>query len=218
LGDNYNGCGKREPCGELKKEDPVASSSIHGQIITMPGLVDDEITSDANVEKSQVSHPEVTASDTVGCRSGNKEPHVESKKEEPVVSSSIEGKNITLPSLVEDEITSDAKVEKHQLSRSEITALVTVCCSSDTTAVQGEIDSVCDSNGSMAGPLNFDDFNTAEEMEVLGLERLKTELQIRGLKCGGSLTERAARLFLLKTTPLEKLHKKHFAKSKDLGK
>ena len=55
-------------------------------------------------------------------------------------------------------------------------------------------------------------------LQVLGLERLKNELQTRGLKCGGSLTERAARLFLLKTTPLEKLHKKHFAKSKDLGK
>ncbi|PPD68406.1 hypothetical protein GOBAR_DD34718 [Gossypium barbadense] len=34
-------------------------------------------------------------------------------------------------------------------------------------------------------PLNFDDFNSPQEMEVLGLERLKSELQARGLKCGG---------------------------------
>uniref|UniRef100_A0A803M4U5 Sde2 N-terminal ubiquitin domain-containing protein n=2 Tax=Chenopodium quinoa TaxID=63459 RepID=A0A803M4U5_CHEQI len=61
-------------------------------------------------------------------------------------------------------------------------------------------------------PLNFDDFNSAAEMEVLGLERLKSELQTRGLKCGGTLQERAARLFLLKTTPLEKLPKKLLAK------
>ncbi|KAL4562623.1 hypothetical protein LXL04_026651 [Taraxacum kok-saghyz] len=57
-------------------------------------------------------------------------------------------------------------------------------------------------------PLNFDKFNSAVEMEVLGLERLKCELQERGLKCGGTLQERAARLFLLKTTPIDKLPKK----------
>lgn len=61
-------------------------------------------------------------------------------------------------------------------------------------------------------PLNFDEYNSAAEMEVLGMEMLKSELQTRGLKCGGTLQERAARLFLLKTTPLEKLPKKLFAK------
>ncbi|XP_076888552.1 uncharacterized protein LOC143539008 [Bidens hawaiensis] len=61
-------------------------------------------------------------------------------------------------------------------------------------------------------PLNFDELNSASELEVLGLERLKTELQERGLKCGGTLQERAARLYLLKTTPLEKLPKKLLTK------
>ncbi|KAL5061279.1 hypothetical protein RYX36_032883 [Vicia faba] len=61
-------------------------------------------------------------------------------------------------------------------------------------------------------PLNFDAFNSAAELEVLGLEKLKTELQSRGLKCGGTLQERAARLFLLKSTPLDKLPKKLLAK------
>lgn len=61
-------------------------------------------------------------------------------------------------------------------------------------------------------PLNFDEFNLAAEMEVLGLERLKSELQARGLKCGGTLQERAARLFMLKSTPIEKIPKKLLAK------
>ncbi|CAN6969679.1 hypothetical protein IGI04_032904 [Brassica rapa subsp. trilocularis] len=61
-------------------------------------------------------------------------------------------------------------------------------------------------------PLNFDDFNSAKDMEVMGMERLKTELQSRGLKCGGTLQERAARLFLLKSTPIDKLPKKLLAK------
>lgn len=60
--------------------------------------------------------------------------------------------------------------------------------------------------------LNFDEFNSSKEMEVLGMERLKSELQARGLKCGGTLQERAARLFLLKTTPVELLPKKLLAK------
>ncbi|XP_058225641.1 uncharacterized protein LOC131334567 [Rhododendron vialii] len=61
-------------------------------------------------------------------------------------------------------------------------------------------------------PLNYDEFNSAAELEALGMERLKSELQSRGLKCGGTLQERAARLFLLKTTPLEMLPKKLLAK------
>ncbi|CAJ1961286.1 unnamed protein product [Sphenostylis stenocarpa] len=61
-------------------------------------------------------------------------------------------------------------------------------------------------------PLNFDAFNNSAELEVFGLERLKSELQSRGIKCGGTLQERAARLFLLKSTPLDKLPKKLLAK------
>uniref|UniRef100_A0A0D9V468 Uncharacterized protein n=1 Tax=Leersia perrieri TaxID=77586 RepID=A0A0D9V468_9ORYZ len=61
-------------------------------------------------------------------------------------------------------------------------------------------------------------YSSAAELEVLGMEKLKLELQTRGLKCGGTLQERAARLFLLKTTPLEKLPKKLFAKPSGGGK
>ncbi|KAH7682329.1 Ubiquitin-like protein [Dioscorea alata] len=61
-------------------------------------------------------------------------------------------------------------------------------------------------------PLNLENFNSAAELESLGMERLKTELQAKGLKCGGTLSERAVRLFLLKTTPLDKLPKKLFAR------
>ena len=43
------------------------------------------------------------------------------------------------------------------------------------------------------------------------MERLKSELQGHGLKCGGTLQERAAMLFLLKSTPLDKLPKKLLA-------
>jgi len=61
-------------------------------------------------------------------------------------------------------------------------------------------------------PLNLEEFNSLAELEVLGMEKLKFELKSWGLKCGGTLQERAVRLFLLKTTPLEKLPKKLLAK------
>ncbi|KAF1782263.1 Sde2 N-terminal domain [Phytophthora cactorum] len=43
-------------------------------------------------------------------------------------------------------------------------------------------------------PIDLMKFETVESLEALGLERLKQELSRRDLKCGGNLTERAARL------------------------
>ncbi|WOK94912.1 hypothetical protein Cni_G03617 [Canna indica] len=65
---------------------------------------------------------------------------------------------------------------------------------------------------SMEEPFDFNKYNSAEELEALGIEVLKAMLQKHGLKCGGTLQQRASRLFLLKTTPLEKLPKKLLAK------
>eukprot|EP00887_Chlorella_sp_A99_P000024 scaffold16.g24.t1 len=61
-------------------------------------------------------------------------------------------------------------------------------------------------------PVDLAEFGSAAELEAVGMGRLKAELQRRGLKCGGNLQQRAARLFLLKSTPLEQLDKKHLAK------
>lgn len=54
------------------------------------------------------------------------------------------------------------------------------------------------------------------EKEVSG-DELKSELARLGLKCGGTVSDRAARLFLTKDTPLENLPAKVFAKKKGVG-
>ena len=54
-------------------------------------------------------------------------------------------------------------------------------------------------------------FADAAALEALGLDALKAELASRGLKCGGTLAERAARLFLLKHATLAQLDAKHKA-------
>jgi hypothetical protein len=46
--------------------------------------------------------------------------------------------------------------------------------------------------------LNSDDYKIYENIEKLGNERLKVELMKRGLKCGGTLQERAKRLYSIR--------------------
>ncbi|GLE10394.1 hypothetical protein PINS_up022495 [Pythium insidiosum] len=47
-------------------------------------------------------------------------------------------------------------------------------------------------------PLDLDKFKTSAELEALGLDALKAELQRRKLKCGGTLEQRAQRLLTVR--------------------
>ncbi|XP_059501143.1 splicing regulator SDE2 [Stegostoma tigrinum] len=55
-------------------------------------------------------------------------------------------------------------------------------------------------------------FNSAEELQCLGLDRLKSELMALGLKCGGTLQERAARLYSVKGLSKDQIDPALFAK------
>ncbi|KAI3939663.1 hypothetical protein MKW92_037724, partial [Papaver armeniacum] len=57
-----------------------------------------------------------------------------------------------------------------------------------------------ENNSDLENPLDWDDFDSAVEIQVLGLERLKAELRAHGLKCGGMLQELVSRLFLNTST------------------
>ncbi|XP_014777005.1 splicing regulator SDE2 [Octopus bimaculoides] len=54
----------------------------------------------------------------------------------------------------------------------------------------------------------------ARDLEVLGLDMLKAALQDRGMKCGGTLTERAQRLFAVKGLTPEQIDPSLLAKGK----
>lgn len=62
--------------------------------------------------------------------------------------------------------------------------------------------------------LDLSAFSSTEELMSLGLDRLKSALMALGLKCGGTLEERAKRLFLTKGVPLGALDPSLFAKTK----
>lgn len=64
------------------------------------------------------------------------------------------------------------------------------------------------------GPGDLKNFASATQLAAkVSAEALKQSLQKLGLKCGGTPEDRAKRLFLLKSTPLEDIPKKEFAKS-----
>ncbi|XP_073287533.1 splicing factor SF3a60 homolog [Primulina huaijiensis] len=60
--------------------------------------------------------------------------------------------------------------------------------------------------------IDLDYYGTVEELMIVGPEKLKEALAALGLKTGGTVRQRAERIFLTKHTPLEKLDRKHFAK------
>ncbi|XP_043915622.1 replication stress response regulator SDE2 [Protopterus annectens] len=63
-----------------------------------------------------------------------------------------------------------------------------------------------------SGPLDLMFFNSAAELETLGLERLKAELMHLGLKCGGTLQERTSRLFSVRGLSKNQIDPRLFAK------
>jgi len=66
--------------------------------------------------------------------------------------------------------------------------------------------------------LDLSGFSSSEELMSLGLDRLKTALQALHLKCGGTLEERAKRLFATKGLTLDALGSSALAKGKGKGK
>jgi len=62
--------------------------------------------------------------------------------------------------------------------------------------------------------LDLSAFSCPEELASLGLDRLKSALMALGLKCGGTLDERAVRLFSTKGKRLNDLNPTLFAKTK----
>ncbi|RWS28792.1 Splicing factor 3A subunit 3-like protein, partial [Leptotrombidium deliense] len=62
--------------------------------------------------------------------------------------------------------------------------------------------------------LDLSGFSSVEELASLGLDRLKSALMALGLKCGGTLEERAQRLWSTKNKKLEEIDQSLFVKTK----
>ncbi|KAK3093783.1 hypothetical protein FSP39_020170 [Pinctada imbricata] len=62
------------------------------------------------------------------------------------------------------------------------------------------------------GPVDIDQCNSADDLIAFGLDKLKEELMARQLKCGGTLQERAQRLFSVKGLTRDQIDPTLFAK------
>ncbi|XP_030206702.1 splicing regulator SDE2 isoform X1 [Gadus morhua] len=67
-------------------------------------------------------------------------------------------------------------------------------------------------------PLDLDAAGSPEDLEAAGLDQLKEALRSRGLKCGGTLKERASRLFSVRGLTAEQIDPLLRAKSSAKGK
>jgi Replication stress response SDE2 C-terminal/SPRY domain/Silencing defective 2 N-terminal ubiquitin domain len=75
-------------------------------------------------------------------------------------------------------------------------------------------DSAPESVRVIAEPLDLDKYESVDELEQLGLDRLKGALMAVGLKCGGTLRERASRLLAVRGLQPEAYPTKLLAKRK----
>jgi len=66
--------------------------------------------------------------------------------------------------------------------------------------------------------LDLTNFSSSEELMSLGLDRLKSGLQALNLKCGGTLEERAKRLFTAKDATPESIESSAYSKIRKKGK
>jgi len=62
--------------------------------------------------------------------------------------------------------------------------------------------------------IDLNKYSSVEELESVGLDKLKQELQRLGLLCGWSLKERAQRLYSIKGKDIGSIDPKLFAKKK----
>lgn len=69
-----------------------------------------------------------------------------------------------------------------------------------------------------AASLDLSAYSTWEELVSLGLDRIKSALMALGLKCGGTLEERAQRLFSTKGKELHEMDPSLFIKGRGKGK
>lgn len=95
-----------------------------------------------------------------------------------------------------------SEVEVSPADESSVEPLLVEVPSKETTATEPQV----------FEPINLDEVESAQELELLGLEYIKQELQRRGLKCGGTLSERASRLFSVKGLTDDQINPKLFSK------
>ncbi|KAK7471501.1 hypothetical protein BaRGS_00035840 [Batillaria attramentaria] len=173
-----------EQCGSGADDSNSSSKSgSQGFIVSMEQECTDESLKTVNEEKDQ---PTLTQGQGSVTSASLVNAHNGASKEQ-------QGENGEKP-----RPTSDLQEQKHSL-------LSSLPAPAKSSSIEKS------SDGDM-GPIDLDQYSSADELEPLGLEHLKVELMRRGLKCGGTIEERAQRLFSIKGLSPDQINPKLLAK------
>ncbi|KAF8786508.1 Replication stress response regulator SDE2 like protein [Argiope bruennichi] len=119
--------------------------------------------------------------------------------EENQISSNVDAKSDqTIQEIEASQASSSSSLTKQEISNAEASCSSTINVDEKAIDSTGEVKSTIDSQ--LAGETQIEDvdlmsYESASELEQLGLDRLKVALMTRGLKCGGTIFDRAQRLW-----------------------
>lgn len=169
------------------------------------------------VEDNDLEGANSSASDSEECTSSNYDSSTSSSKESENNRSSINVDRLATPSTSTsnqpsvDLATAESAAKPSPLNDDAVLVPSGSRCHSGEVCIQGQRQN--DGSGSTGnsgqkdssttkpeGPhrLELENFNSVAELEELGLDRLKYALMALGMKCGGTLQQRAERLFSVK--------------------
>jgi len=177
-----------------KRSAPEASEGKQKKVLKVWGMEDMSDSDNSNPSdvalaedpRCSTSDPESSRPSSDGATTSDKPPAVETQKED-----------------AEQRLSNEAQAVEGAVAGVALPAGAQAGTAQGTAAVEPKV---------APEPLDLSRFASAEELQSVGLDVLKAELQRHGLKAGGTLSQRAARLFLLRSTPLEKLDRALFAK------
>lgn len=200
---------RKEKTGEKRKVDDSKQIKVKKTCLWM-GVDEDESEDESDpesivslTEDSSVKQRSATTSDTkenIHCRNGN----------EDIVNNADNNTKEVEPEKIEKEVESTVQSsDKVNNSNDKSADLVDTTKSSQVDQKHTE-----KPKPTQVEPkaLDLSEYNSAAQLEAVGLDRLKSALMFLGMKCGGTLQDRAKRLFLTKDTPLDQLDASLFAK------
>nr|SVE92200.1 EOG090X0OE5 [Daphnia sinensis] len=176
------------------------------------GVSDDE--SDSSEDEKQSSQD--TSCKTEEGESKAPESSSQVSDERPTPTESIETSNETeSPKTPKEENTPVASPSKSVVDTpptQEQATEETVVPSTPAVAEQVVVPTPAAPEPTVFLPIDLQNFDSSKALESLGLNHLKHELQRLGLKCGGSLSERASRLYSIKGLSMEEIDPSLLAK------
>ncbi|KAK3710533.1 hypothetical protein QZH41_009360, partial [Actinostola sp. cb2023] len=164
----------------------------------------DDSDEDMNIDPSPTNKPSTSTS--TSTPSTSKLEQAESSSDDGNTNEETPLSKVTEKPALPHHSTETSEAQSSNLAEEKSPPELTVKNDADTTACTNE------DNSKESKPFCIDDYKISSELESLGLDQLKKQLMALGLKCGGTLQERAQRLFSTKGKSLKDLDRSLFAK------